>query len=177
MAIMFMPGKGVEMEANLLQKINDDLKASMRERDEIRTSTLRMLLSAIKYAEMKKQDAEYNKHPENPDIKKITLSDPEILGVVAKRLTREDSIEAYKQGGRQDLVDKESAEMAILKTYLPEQMSKEQIVEEARQMIAETGAKGPADKGKVMGKLVARLKGKADGKIINEVVTELLSSM
>ena len=76
--------KGVEMEASLLQKINDDLKASMRERNELKTSTLRMLISAIKYAEMKKQDAEYNKHPDSPDIKTITLTDPEILGVVAK---------------------------------------------------------------------------------------------
>ena len=67
--------------------------------------------------------------------------------------------------------------MAILKTYLPEQMSREEIMAEARQMIAETGAKGLSDKGKVMGKLVAKLKGKADGKIINEVVTDLLSSM
>lgn len=170
--------KGVEMEASLLQKINDDLKASMRERNELKTSTLRMLISAIKYAEMKKQDAEYNKHPDSPDIKTITLTDPEILGVVAKEIKqREDSIEAYKKGNRQDLVEKESAEMAILKTYLPEQMSREEIMAEARQMIAETGAKGLSDKGKVMGKLVAKLKGKADGKIINEVVTDLLSSM
>jgi uncharacterized protein YqeY len=67
--------------------------------------------------------------------------------------------------------------MAILKTYLPEQMSREQILAEVRQMISESGAKGPSDKGKVMGKLVAKLKGKADGKIINDIVTELLSSM
>ncbi len=146
----------------------------------LKTSTLRLLLSAIKYAELKKQDAEFNKNPNltDADLKKITLSDPDILGVIAKEIKqREDSIEAYQEGNRQDLVDKESAEMAILKTYMPQQMTHDEIVAEAKQMIAEVGAKGPSDKGKVMGKLVAKLKGKADGKEINDVVTDLLSKM
>ena len=74
--------------------------------------------------------------------------------VIAKEIKqREDSIEAFKKGNRQDLVDKESAEMAILKSYMPQQMTHDEIVEEARRMILEVGAKGPSDKGKVMGKL------------------------
>ena len=166
------------MEGNLKQKLSDDLKQSMRERNELKTSTLRLLISAIKYAELKKQDVEFNKQPNLTDLKQFTLTDADILGVIAKEIKqREESIEAFKKGNRQDLVDKESAEMMILKSYMPQQLTHDEIVAEAKQTIAEVGAKGPADKGKVMGKLVARLKGKADGKAINDVVTELLSKM
>jgi uncharacterized protein YqeY len=153
------------MDTHLKQKLNDDLRQSMRDRTALRTSTLRMLLSAIKYAEIK------------PD-KQITLTDGDILGVIAKEIKqREESITAFKAGNRQDLVDKESAEMAILKAYMPQQLSRDEIESEARQMIAEVSAKGPSDKGKVMSKLVAKLKGKADGKMINDIVTDLLSKM
>ena len=165
------------MEAAMMQKLNEDLKQSMRDKSELKTSTIRMLISAIRYAEMKKQDVEFNKHPD-ADLKQITMSDADILGVVAKEIKqREDSIEAYKAGHRQDLVDKEAAEMAILNVYMPQQMSQAEVVEEAKKAIAESGAKGPSDKGKVMGKLVAKLKGKADGKLINDAVNELLSKM
>jgi uncharacterized protein len=164
--------------AELIPKLNDYLKQSMRERNELKTSTLRLLLSAIKYAELKKQDAEFNKRPDVTDLKGITLTDADVLGVIAKEIKqREDSIEAYKQGHRQDLVDRESAEMVILKAYLPQQLSREEIVIEVKQVITEVGARGPADKGKVMPKLMAKLKGKADGKEINNVVTELLNSL
>jgi uncharacterized protein len=165
------------MEASLLQKFNEDLKQSMRDKTELRTSTIRLLISAIRYAEMKKQDAEFNKNP-NADLKQVTMSDADILGVIAKEIKqREDSIAAYKAGNRQDLVDKESAEMAILKTYMPQQMTREEVIIEAKAMIDEVGAKGPGDKGKVMGKLVAKLKGKTDGQMINAAVTDLLSKM
>jgi uncharacterized protein len=153
------------MEESLRQKLNDDLRQSMRDRDEVRTSTLRMLLSAVKYAEFK------------PD-KHITLNDADILGVIAKEIKqREDSIEAYKAGGRQDLVDRETAEKTILEQYMPPQMSREDIAAEAKKVIEEKGASGMSDKGKVMPALIAKFKGRADGKMINEVVTELLSSM
>jgi uncharacterized protein YqeY len=165
------------MESAILVKLNDDLKQSLRDKDALKTSTIRLLISSIRYAEMKKQDAEFNKKAD-ADLKQVTLTDPEILGVIAKEVKqREDSIEAFKQGHRQDLVDKESAEMAILKTYLPQQLTRDEIVAEAKKTIAELGAKGPSDKGKVMGKMVAKLKGKADGKDINTIVTDLLSSM
>ena len=164
--------------ADLMQKLNDDLKQSMRDRNELKTSTLRLLISAIKYAELRKQDAEFNKQPELTDLKGITLTEADILGVIAKEIKqREDSIEAFKKGNRQDLVDKESAEMAILKTYMPQQLTHDEIAIEAKQTIVEVGAKGPSDKGKVMSKLMAKLKGKADGKEINNIVTNLLNSM
>lgn len=153
------------MEANLKQKLNDDLRQSMRDRNELKTSTLRMLLSAIKYAEIK------------PD-KQITLTDGDILGVIAKEIKqRDESIAAFKAGNRQDLADKEAAEKAFLQAYMPQQLTHDEVVAEAQKMIAEVGAKGPSDKGKVMGKLVAKLKGKADGKMINDTVTDLLSKM
>jgi uncharacterized protein len=165
------------MDASLLQKLNDDLKESIREKNELKTSTIRLLISAIKYTEMKKQDTEFNRNP-NADLKQIKMTDADILGVIAKEIKqREDSITAYAAGHRQDLVDKETKEMNILKTYLPKQMTQDEIVAEAKQMIAEVGAKGPSDKGKVMGRLIAKLKGKADGKVINDIVTDLLSKI
>jgi uncharacterized protein len=165
------------MEAPLMQKLNDDLKQSMRDKNELKTSTIRMLISAIRYSQMKKQDTEFNKNPE-ADLKQITMSDADILGVVAKEIKqREDSITAYAAGKRQDLVDKETAEMNYLKAYMPQQMSKDEITTEAKAVIAEVGAKGPTDKGKVMGKIMGKLKGKADGQLINSVVTELLSKI
>ncbi|HSW58723.1 MAG TPA: GatB/YqeY domain-containing protein [Dehalococcoidales bacterium] len=165
------------MESALMQKLNSDLKQSMKDKTELRTSTIRLLISAIRYAEMKKQDAEFNKNP-GADLKQITMSDADILGVIAKEIKqREDSITAYKAGNRQDLADKESTEMTILKAYMPQQLSPAEITVEARAVIAETGARGLSDKGKVMGKLVAKLKGKADGQAINSIVTDILSKM
>lgn len=153
------------MQLDLKQKLNDDLKQSLRDRNAIKTSTLRLLLSAIKYAEIK------------PD-RQVVLSNQDILGVIAKEIKqREESILAFKQGNRQDLVDKETAELNILKTYMPAQLTRDEIIAEAKATIAEVGAKGPGDKGKVMSRLVAKLKGKADGREINNIVTELLGTM
>ncbi len=181
------------MDSNLKQKLNDDLRQSMREKNEIKTSTLRLLISEIRYAELRKQEAEFTSQAAREGKKldeeyyaklnaagkkPVELDDKEIQDVIAKEMKkRQDSIEAFKKGGRQDLVDKESAELAILRTYGPQMMDRVQIIFEAKQVIAEVGAKGNADKSKVMPKLIAKLKGKADGREINEVVTDLLSKM
>ena len=123
---------------------------------------MEVFLAAIKNAEIARQAAS---------------SDSDILGVIAKEVRqRQESIESFKQGNRQDLVAQEEAELAILREYLPRQMAREEIVAEARRIIEEVGAQGPGDKGKVMPKIIAQLKGRADGREINEVVTELLSS-
>jgi len=149
------------MEANLKEKLQADLHQAMKDRDNVKRSVLRLLLAAIKNAEIAKLDS---------------LDNPDILGVVAREVKqRNESIEAFKQGDRQDLVAQEEAEMAILKEYLPRQLSREEVIIEARQVIEEVGAQGPRDKGKVMSKIMARLKGKADGREINEIVTELLN--
>ena len=150
------------MEANLKQKLTDDLKQAMRNGDKVRRSVIRLVMAAIKNAEIARQ---------------ATLENTDILGIIAKEVRqRQESIEAFRQGNRQDLVAQEEAELAVLKEYLPRQMTREEIIAAARQVIAEVGAQGPGDKGKVMPKLIAQLKGKADGREINAIVTELLSS-
>jgi uncharacterized protein YqeY len=145
----------------LKQKLTDDLKQAMRDGDTVKRSVIRLTMAAIKNAEIARQ---------------TTLEDADILGVIAKEVRqRKESIEAFKQGDRPDLAAKEEAEMAVLEQYLPQQMTREEIVAEARKVIDEVGAQGLGDKGKVMPQLIANLKGRADGREINEVVTELLS--
>lgn len=145
----------------LQQKLTDDLKRAMKGGDRVRTSVIRLTMAAIKNAEIARQAG---------------LNDGDILGIIAKQVKqRQESIESFKQGNRPDLVAQEEAEMAILNEYLPQQMSREEVIAEARRVIAELGAAGPGDKGKVMPQLIAQLKGRADGRVINEVVTELLS--
>ena len=146
----------------LKQKLTDDLRQAMKSGDEVRRSVIRLVMAAIKNAEIARQAAS---------------SDADILGIIAKEVRqRQESIESFKQGNRHDLVVKEEAEMAVLKEYLPQQMTREEIMAEARRVIDEVGAVGLSDKGKVMPKLIAELKGRADGREINAVVTELLTS-
>ncbi len=150
------------MESQLKQKLTDDLKQALRTGQKTKVSTIRLVMSAIGYAEMAKQAA---------------LTDVDILGVIAKEIRQHNErIEAFKAGNRPDLVAQEEAEMAILQQYMPKQMTRDEIIAEARRVIAEVGAQGIADKGKVMPKIIAQLKGKADGREINAVVTELLGS-
>ena len=139
----------------------DDLKAAMKGRDKLRHLVISLVRAAIKNAEIAQQR---------------TMEDPDVLGIIAKEAKlRRESIEAFKKGNRPDLVAKEEAELAILLEYLPKQISRDEIIAAARQVIAEVGAQGPADKGKVMPKLMPQLKGKAEGREINDIVTKLLS--
>jgi len=144
----------------LKQKLADDLKQAMRDGDKVKRSVIRLAMAAIKNTEIARQ---------------AVLEDGDVLGVIAKEIRqRKESIEAFKQGGRQELAAIEEAEMAVLEQYLPQQMSRDEITAEARRVIEEVGAESIRDKGKVMPPLIAKLKGKADGREINEVVTELL---
>jgi uncharacterized protein YqeY len=150
------------LAANLKQKLETDLRQAIRAQDSVRRSTIRLVMAAIKNTEIAQQ---------------ATLDDPDIVGVITKEAKqRHESIEAFKQGNRPDLVAREEAELAVLHEYLPEPMTREEVIAEAKRVIAEVGAQGPGDKGKVMPQLIAKLKGRADGKEINAVVTELLSS-
>jgi len=146
----------------LTEKLMGDLKEAMKARDKTRLSVIRQVRAHVKNSEIAKQQA---------------LDDSDILGVISKEAKqRRESIGEFKKADRQDLVAQEEAELAILLEYLPQQMSREEIVTAARRMIDEIGAVGPGDKGKVMPRIVAELKGKAEGREINEVVTELLGS-
>jgi uncharacterized protein YqeY len=152
-----IPGQSV-----LKLKLNDDLHQSMKSGDKVKVGVLRLLLSAVRYSEIAKQVEE--------------STDADIIGVIAKEIKqRNESILAYKQGNRPDLVAQEEAELAILQTYMPQQASREEVVATAKKIIAEISAQTIRDKGKVMPKLIAEFKGKADGKLINDIVTELLS--
>ena len=150
----------MERKTNLKQKLTDDLKQAMKDGDKVKRSAIRLLMAAINNTEI---------------TRRAPLEDTDILGIITKEVRqRRESIEAFKQGNRQDLVAQEEAELAILQEYLPQQMTREEVAEAARRVIEEVGAQGPADKGKVMPKLIAQLKGRADGREINAVVTELL---
>ncbi len=147
----------------LLDKINTDLKAAMRAKEEIRLLVLRTLLSSVNYAEIAKQKK---------------LDDAGIIEVVGKEIKqRRESIEAYDKGNRPDLSAKEKAELAILQEYMPAQMGRDDITAKVEKVIAEVGPKGPADKGKVMQKLMPQVKGKADGNEVNSIVTDLLAKL
>jgi len=149
------------LQSPLKQKLTDDLKQAMRSGDKVRRMIIRLVLATIQNTEIAKQSG---------------LGDGDILGVIAKEARRhQESIDAFKRGNRHDLVAQEEAELAVLNEYLPQQVTREEIIAEARRIIKETGAQGPTDKGKVMPKLIAQLKGRADGREINAVVTELLN--
>ena len=147
----------------ILDKINTDLKAAMRAKEELRLLVLRTLLSSINYAEIAKQKK---------------LDDGGIIEVIGKEIKqRRESIEAFDKGNRPDLSTKEKAELAILQEYMPAQMTREEITAIIEKVIAEVGPKGPGDKGKVMQKLMPQVKGKADGNEVNSIVTDLLGKL
>jgi hypothetical protein len=145
----------------LNEQIAADLKDAMRQRDGRRRDVLRLTLAALHNAEIAARDA----------LDEAGVA--EVLAREAKR--RRESIEEFGKAGRQDLVEKEEAELAVLSPYLPTQLSREEITDAARQVIQETGASGPKDLGKVMSALMQQFRGRADGRTVNEVVRELLA--
>ncbi|MBM2821180.1 MAG: hypothetical protein HW405_940 [Candidatus Berkelbacteria bacterium] len=145
----------------LTQQIDVDLGESMKSKDELKTSVLRMLKSALKNWQIANK-----KEPQDADI----------LQVIQKEIkSRKDSIAMYKQGGREELAEKEKSEVEILQNYLPEQLSEDEIREKIKEVISSTGATGPQDMGKVMGPIMAEFKGKADGTTVSQIVKEELS--
>jgi uncharacterized protein len=145
---------------NLTEKIRADMTAAMKAQEKERLSTIRMLQSAIK-------NEQINAGHE--------LSDEEAMAVIRKAMKqRQDSIEQYTNAGRTELADKERSEMELLKTYLPAELSEEELESGVREIIASTGAQSKKDLGKVMKEATARFKGRADGKKIQELVSRLL---
>ena len=147
--------------AAVKQRIQDDIKAAMRSKDQDRVSTLRFILAAIKQKEI----------DEN-----IKLDDVQTLAVLDKMVKQHrDSIAQYQQGGRADLVGKETRQLAIVQSYLPEPLTDAEINELLQLAIAETGAKSIQDMSKVMGMLKPKVQGRADMGIISGLVKEKLS--
>ena len=145
----------------LQQKLMDDLKTTMKSGDKLRLSVIRMVRAKIKNAEIEKREG---------------LDDGEVLKVITRDVKQhKESITAFKDGNRPELAEKEEAELAILMEYMPQQMSRDEVVAIIKQVIEETGAAGPQDKGKVMGKIMAQVSGKADGKEVNQIVMDLLA--
>lgn len=133
---------------SLKDQITEDMKTAMRAKDSARLGTIRLLQAAMKQKEVDER---------------ITLDDVAVVAIVDKLIKqRKDSIAAFTQAGRQDLADKESAELLVLQAYLPARLSPEEITAEVKAIVAELGAAGPGDMGKVMGAVKARLAGKAD---------------
>jgi hypothetical protein len=146
------------------QKLQEELKQSMLTRNELKTSVLRMLLSAINYYEISKGGAGYE------------ATEEDIMTVIQNQAKqRRDSIEQFKIANRQELVDKETKELEFLNVYLPEQMSKEEITKLVKEAISQTGATSMTDMGKLMGALMPKIKGKADGNLVTKIVRENLS--
>jgi uncharacterized protein len=149
----------------LKQQLQEELKRSMLAKDALKTSTLRMLLSALNYAEINKGGANYE------------ATDADVMAVIQKEAKqRRDSIEAFESGGRQEMADKEKQELQILQVYLPKQMTEEEIRKLVDEAVSQSGATGMQDIGKVMGSLIPKVKGNADGNLVNKVVREKLTS-
>ena len=145
------------------EKLEDDIRQSMRDRNQARLDALRFLKSAVQAAE--KTGGE-------------SLDDTRMLDVVAKQVNdRRESIRMFQEGNRTDLVSKESAELQVLEEYLPPQMSREELESLIQDLVSQVGATSIRDKGKLMGRLMPQVKGKADGAIVNELATQILESL
>jgi uncharacterized protein YqeY len=145
----------------LKDRITEDMKAAMRAKQAERLGTIRLLLAAIKQKEVDER---------------IVLDDAQVVGVIDKLVKqRKDSIAAFAQAGRTDLVDKETAEMAVLEAYLPQRLSADEVTAEVRRIVTELGAAGPGDMGKVMGAVKAQLAGKADMGMVSAAVKAALA--
>jgi uncharacterized protein YqeY len=154
------------MDSALKIRINDELKAAMRASDETRKTVLRLVVAQVKNAEV---DA-------RTDGRGGVLSDADVQALVRREIKQhEESLLEAKNAGRDDLLAQQQSELDILREFLPQQLSREEIVEIARQTIAEVNATSPKQHGQVMKALQPKVKDIADGKLVNEVVRELLA--
>jgi uncharacterized protein YqeY len=148
---------------SLKERLDGDLKDAMRNKDSIRRTVLRTIISEIRNAEIAEQEA---------------LDDEGVLVVMTKQAQqRRDSIEAFKSASRSDLVESESAELKIISGYLPEQLSEDEIEVVITEVISQVEAKGSSDMGKVMKEVMQRVRGRADGKMVSAIVTSRLKEM
>ncbi|MFB6248610.1 MAG: GatB/YqeY domain-containing protein [Salinibacter sp.] len=150
---------------SIVDRLSEDLKAAMRAKDKVRLRTLRSLRSALKNKEIDQRQ----------DGADTVLSDQDQLAVLRKQVTqREDSIEQYEEAGRDDLVQKEREELAVLEDYLPERMSDDELRDRLQTIIEDVGATSLGDMGPVMGRAMSELRGRVDGGRVQEMVQDLL---
>ena len=146
---------------SLKDQITEDMKTAMRAKDSERLGTIRLLLAACKQKEVDER---------------VVLDDAAVVGLVDKLIKqRKDSIEAFRKAERADLADKEEAELRVLQTYLPQRMSADEVLAEVKAIVAELGASGPGDMGKVMGVVKTRLAGKAEMSAVSAAVKTALA--
>ena len=154
---LFKPHSTMSLKA----RITEDMKSAMRARETERLATIRLLLAAIKQKEVDER---------------IELDDAAVIGVVDKLIKqRKDSIEAFRKAERHDLADKEQAEMQVLQAYLPARMNAQELAQAVAAIVAELGAKGPGDMGRVMAAVKAQLSGKADMGQVSAAVKSALA--
>ena len=148
----------------LKERLDEDLKKAIREQDALRRTVLRTIRSEV--------------HNEEIALQKPLDNDDGIVGVISRQVRqRRESIYEFRKGQREDLVEREEAELAILLDYLPPQLTPEELTVLVQGVIQDMGAQGPGDKGKVMGRLMPQVKGKAEGSAVNEVVSKLLETL
>ncbi len=147
----------------LRDRLEEDIRNSMRLREQARVDALRFLKFAVQAVEKERRE---------------TLGDQAMIEVVSKQVNdRRDSVRAFRDGGRDELADKEAADLAVLEEYLPPQLSEDDIAALIREIAAEIGAAGPRDRGKVMARLMPQVRGKADGAEVNRLAGEILDSL
>ena len=146
---------------SLREQLDADLLEAVRSKDELRRSALRLIKASVQSEEKSRGGV---------------LGDDGMVQVLSREAKRrKESIDAFREGNRPDLVEKEEAELSIIAKYLPQQLTEDEVREIARSVIEEVGASGPGERGKVMGKLMPQVKGKADGKMVNKIVGDLLA--
>lgn len=147
----------------LRDRLEDDIKDSMRRRDQPRVDALRFLKFAVQAAEKERRQ---------------TLDDPAMLEVVSKQANdRRESVRAFREGQRHELADKEAAELAVLEEYLPPQLTRDEIIALIQETATNVGASGPRDRGRLMGRLMPQVRGQADGAEVNRLAGEFLDSL
>lgn len=146
---------------SLKVKLMDDLKASMRNKDKLRKNSITMIRSAIKQKEVDE---------------KAELTDDDVISIISKQVKqKKDSLDDFKKGGRDDLVQQTQLEIDILMEYLPRQLSEDELDDIIKSAIDEVGAESMKDMGKVMGKVMPQVKGKADGALVNKIAKKYLN--
>ena len=147
----------------LRERLEEDIKDAMRQRAQRRVDALRFLKFAVQAVEKERRES---------------LDDEAMVQVVSKQVNdRRESVKAFRDGGRDELADKEAFELTVLEEYLPPQLTEDEIVALIREIVAEVGAAGPRDRGKVMGRLMPQVRGKADGAEVNRLAGEILDSL